>query len=100
MEVDDDGVLFGKEGNTTTAFGTQEWLIKAVTGEIETPMLDKSVGQESANEFETNWAGRIFHQHEPVVERRVCACAGLTREQRSMTTAPSGQDWASVSWPT
>lgn len=55
---DDDGVaLFGKEGNTTTALGTQEWLIKAVRGEIETPMLDKSVGQVSANEFETNWKG-------------------------------------------
>lgn len=51
----DRGALFGKEGNTTTALGTQEWLIKAVRGEIETPMLDKSVGQVSANEFETNW---------------------------------------------
>lgn len=54
MYLDADEVLSGNEGNTTTAFGTHEWLIKAVTGEIETPMLDRSVGHVSANELDTN----------------------------------------------
>lgn len=44
----------GNEGKTTTALGAHEWLKSAVSGEMETPRLDRSVGEVSAKEFEVN----------------------------------------------
>lgn len=58
--------LAGNEGKTTTAFGAHEWLIRAVRGEIETPMLERSVGLVSANELETNCGG-FEATHERIV---------------------------------
>lgn len=47
----------GNAGKTTTALGRQEWLKSAVSGEIETPMLVRSVELVSEKEFEVNCSG-------------------------------------------
>ena len=44
----------GRMGNTTTAFGKQEWLRRATSGEIVTPTFERW-GVVSAKEFEANY---------------------------------------------
>lgn len=45
----------GKDGKTTTAFGVQEWLKRAVRGEIDTPIFVRSVGDVREKEFDVNY---------------------------------------------
>jgi len=47
------GGVLGERGNTMTAFGSQEWLIRAMSGEIETPSGVKE-GVEIVNAFVMN----------------------------------------------
>ena len=63
----------GRVGNTTTAFGKQEWLRRATSGEIVTPTLERW-GVVSAKEFEANLDDRGSVGH---------AIAGSERERAS-----------------
>lgn len=90
----------GNEGKTTTAFGAQEWLKRAVRGEIETPRLERSVGAVRENEFEANWRTRAGQVSTCLLTRRDGRAVWRTREQRSMTAPASGHACLSVSWPT
>jgi hypothetical protein len=48
---------FAERGNTTTAFGSHEWLISATSGETHTPS-GANDGEVSVIEFVVNYAGK------------------------------------------
>lgn len=69
-DVDGEGeVEDGKDGKTTTAFGMQAWLNRAVRGEMETPIFVRSVGDVREKEFDLNLSMSDVEQSVPSVRQ-------------------------------
>ena len=54
------GSSFGQRGNTTTEFGSQEWLMRAIKGETVIPRGIKE-GDVRVKVFATNWKADVSH---------------------------------------